>query len=92
MARALTSFCSDFDKLATSRSAPERVPARVSRIAGDPNEGRDKVTWFVDLGKDDSILAPQVSLDEIPGLAHKLLSTMAARLRESDSKAASVSH
>ena len=31
-------------------------------------------------------------LDEIPGLAHKLLSTMAARLREADSKAASVSH
>jgi CRP/FNR family cyclic AMP-dependent transcriptional regulator len=31
-------------------------------------------------------------LDEIPGLAHKLLSTMAARLREADSRAASVSH
>ena len=31
-------------------------------------------------------------LDEIPGLAHKLLSTMAARLREADTKAASVSH
>jgi len=31
-------------------------------------------------------------LDEVPGVAHKLLGTMAARLRESDSKANALTH
>lgn len=31
-------------------------------------------------------------LDEIPGVAHKLLGTMAARLREADSKANALTH
>ena len=31
-------------------------------------------------------------LDEIPGLAHKILSTMAARLREADSKVNALTH
>lgn len=31
-------------------------------------------------------------LDEIPGLAHKILSTMAARLREADSKVGALTH